>query len=176
MDGLMWWVSQRDSSIILYLMMLFLMMRRFQISMWKVLLMIALLVAFNDQMASSVFKPLFCRLRPSHDPSVSSFLHLLADDKGNVYKGGLYGFYSSHAANTMAAAMFFVLVMRPLHVFWSVILGFWVILVGYSRVYLGVHYPTDILMGWGMGALSAWALWKAARLPQLMRWHKLDLH
>lgn len=172
----MWWVSQRDSSIILYLFMLFLLMRKFQISMWKVLLMVILLVAFNDQMASSIFKPLFCRLRPSHDPAISSFLHLLTDEKGQLYKGGLYGFYSSHAANTMAAAVFFTLVMRPLHKVWTLVLAFWVLAVGFSRIYLGVHYPTDILMGWTMGALSSWALWRIIKLPKMMKWHKLDLH
>ena len=176
LDGLMWWVSQRDSSIVLYLMMLFLLMRKFQLSMWKVIVMIGLLVTFNDQLASSVFKPLICRLRPSHDPLVSSFLHLLKDEKGQLYAGGRYGFYSSHAANTMAAAIFFILVMRPLNVIWTMTLTIWVVLVGFSRIYLGVHYPSDILMGWVIGSLSAWGFWRLLRLPKLMRWHKLVLH
>ncbi len=138
--------------------------------------MVILLVAFNDQLASSIFKPLFCRLRPSHDPTISSFLHLLTDEKGQLYKGGLYGFYSSHAANTMAAAVFFILVMRPLHKVWTMVLAAWVLAVGFSRVYLGVHYPTDILMGWFMGGLSSWALWRLIKLPKMMKWHRLDLH
>ena len=172
----MWWVSQRDSSIILYLLLLFLLMRRFQLSMWKVLLMLAILIAFNDQMASTVFKPLVGRLRPSHDAVVLPFLHLLKDASGNIYRGGSFGFYSSHAANTMTVAVFLILIMRPLHRFWSIILFTWVILVGFSRLYLGVHYLTDVLMGWAMGALSAFALWRLMKRDYFRKWHRLDLN
>lgn len=176
MDSLMWWVSQRDSSIILYLLLLFLLMRRFQLSMWKVLLMLAILIAFNDQMASSVFKPLVGRLRPSHDAEVLPYLHLLKDAAGNIYRGGSFGFYSSHAANTMTVAVFLMLIMRPLHRFWSWVLIIWVVLVGYSRMYLGVHYLTDVLMGWAMGALSAFVLWRIMRQDYFRKWHRLDIH
>jgi undecaprenyl-diphosphatase len=172
----MWWVSQRDSSVFLYLVLLFLMMRKFQLSMWKVLIMIAILVIFNDQLASGVFKPWVARLRPSHEPSLGAWLHLLRDENGNFYKGGLYGFYSSHAANTMAAAVFFMLVMRPLHVIWTIVLFIWVFLVGLSRVYLGVHYPTDVLMGWAMGAVSAVVFWKFLKSERMMKWHRLPLY
>lgn len=176
MDSFMWWLSQRDSSIILYLLLLFLLMRRFQLAMWKVLLMMAILIAFNDQMASSVFKPLVGRLRPSHDAEVLPYLHLLKDAAGNIYRGGSFGFYSSHAANTMTVAFFFILIMRPLHRFWSLLLITWVLLVGYSRMYLGVHYLTDVLMGWAIGALSAFALWRLMKRDYFRKWHRLDLN
>jgi undecaprenyl-diphosphatase len=175
-DWFMWWVSYRDTSFFLYLLMIFMLLRRFQISVWKLILLFGLLIFFNDQVASSVFKPLVERLRPSHEPALEGLLHFVKDNNGNDYKGGQFGFYSSHAANTMAVALFFILVMRPVHRAWTVILAIWVMLIGFSRMYLGVHYLTDILMGWLMGGLSAWALWRGLKTPWAKQRIRLDLH
>jgi undecaprenyl-diphosphatase len=175
-DRFMWWVSYRDTSFFLYLLMLFTLLRRFQISIWKVVILFALLIVFNDQMASAVFKPLVERLRPSHEPALEGLLHFVKDNNGNDYKGGQFGFYSSHAANTMAVAVFFLLILRPIHRFWTILLAVWVVLIGFSRMYLGVHYLTDVLMGWFMGGFSAWALWYAIRQPSIKNKIKLDLH
>ncbi len=176
MDRFMWWVSYRDSSFVLYLVLLFLLLRRFQLSVWKVLLCFGILILVNDQLASSLFKPMVERLRPSHDPALEGLLHFVKDNNGNDYKGGQFGFYSSHAANTMTVALFFILVMRPVHRAWTLILTVWVILIGFSRMYLGVHYLTDILMGWFMGGLSAWALWRGLKTPWAKHRIRLDLH
>ncbi len=92
------------------------------------------------------------RLRPSHDPDISHLVHIVRDRQG-----GLYGFVSSHAANSFAFATFtFLAISRR----WFTILIFsWATVVSYSRIYLGVHYPGDIIAGAALGLLTGTALW-----------------
>jgi undecaprenyl-diphosphatase len=92
-------------------------------------------------------KPFFGRLRPSHEPELEGLLHLV-----DGYRGGLYGFASSHAANTFGVAIFIWLSLRK-HYRWIGVIFIWAILMSYTRIYLGVHYPTDILVGAIIGSL-----------------------
>lgn len=176
LDQWMWWISGKWTFLPLYLLMMVLMVRRWHLRIWIVLISIALLITVSDQIASSIFKPWVERERPTYTEGVEQNLHLVMEENGNFYKGGRYGFYSSHASNTMAVALFFIFMLRPIHLLWSLVLMGWVLLVGYSRIYLGVHYPTDILMGWSMGAVLAFLMWKALKYPLIARWHQLDLH
>lgn len=110
-------------------------------------------VGLSDQTASALFKPLFQRLRPCHDPSVMALLHLPDGC------GGQYGFASSHASNTICVAIFYIILFsRKFMGFWT-LLG-WAGMVSYSRIYLGAHYPGDILVGAIIGAFWAWFAWK----------------
>lgn len=101
-------------------------------------LLLAVVVA--DQMASTVFKPLVCRLRPTHDPSIMDVVDVV-----NGYRGGRYGFFSSHAANTIAVATYLSLLFR--HRITTLSLYFWAALNCWTRLYLGVHFMGDILTG-----------------------------
>ena len=108
----------------------------------------------SDWICSGVLKPLVCRLRPTHEPSIDP-IRLV-----HGYVGGLYGFCSSHAANTMSVAFLSGLLLRNKYI--TPFLVLYVVLNCYSRMYLGVHYPSDIIAGLLVGALMAagcyWAL------------------
>ncbi len=147
-DNFMWIVSAKLSWIPLYLSVLYLLIRTFKKNAVWIILSVVLCIVISDQIASGLLKELVKRLRPSHVDSLKSVIHLV---KG--YEGGLYGFASSHASNSAGLAVITSLIFRN-RLYTLSILG-WALLVSYSRIYLGVHYPLDILGGITIGVLSA---------------------
>lgn len=117
------------------------------------LLFIFLLILAADQISSSLIKPLFERLRPSHNPELVDLIHNV-----HGYKGGKYGFVSSHAANSFAFAVFSSLLFR--NALYTFVISSWACITAYSRVYLGVHYLGDILAGALLGVPIALLLYK----------------
>ena len=128
----------------LYVIFLYLLFKNFQLrNLIFILIFIALGVTFSDQLAG-VFKTGVSRLRPCHDPTLPGLMR-------DVKCGGQFGFYSSHAANTFFIATFMSLLLYKKFRFLPYILFIWAIIVSYSRIYLGVHFPLDIVMGSLMG-------------------------
>jgi len=113
-----------------------------------VLLMIALTVVCCDQLSSSVFKPLFHRLRPTRDPFILDMI-----DTVNGYRGGLYGFCSGHAANSFGLAVFFMWIVRDVK--FGISVGIWAAINSLIRTYIGVHFVGDILVGAILGVVVA---------------------
>jgi undecaprenyl-diphosphatase len=119
---------------------------------WWVFGGVALTILFADQVTSSFMKPFFERLRPCHDARWDGLIH-------NYERcGGLYGFASSHAANTFGMATFLNLKMRKRVPYFGW-LFLYAALVSYTRIYLGVHYPLDLLVGALIGMASAYIVW-----------------
>ncbi|WP_298297983.1 phosphatase PAP2 family protein [Hydrotalea sp.] len=140
-DVFMYWCSGQYSWIPFYVLLVLLIFLKLKKKAIPFILLVALLLTISDQMASSVFKPFFHRFRPSHEPGLEDLLHYV-----NNYRGGMYGFVSSHAANTFSLAFYFFFTIKKQMPKLTLILFFWAALVSYSRVYLGVHYPSDVVV------------------------------
>lgn len=163
LDTVMWTISWPMTWIPLYVVLLGLLAWRYRSieSMALIILGLVLAVGLSDFTCSGILKPLVCRLRPTHEPAIGP-MHLV-----NGYVGGLYGFCSSHAANTMAIGLLFSLLFR--NKIATACMMTWVALNCYSRMYEGVHYPTDIMAGLLIGSLWSVLLWLA-----LTRWCHVD--
>lgn len=156
-DVFWWLVSAKWSSLLFALAFVWVLLHQNRRHALLALVMLVLAFVVADQASSGLIKHLVERLRPTHDPSLGDMVHVV-----NGYRGGMYGFVSSHAANSFAAATFIALLMR--HRLVTISLFTWATLQCYSRVYLGVHYPGDILGGLVVGLLAGWLIWC------LMRW------
>lgn len=112
---------------------------------WTLVTILAIVLA--DQICASVLRPYFERLRPAHPENpLSQFVNIVND-----YRGGRYGFPSCHAANSFALATVTSLIWRGSRIRWFLFI--WAALNSYSRVYLGVHYPGDLLTGAILGCI-----------------------
>ncbi|WP_045112837.1 phosphatase PAP2 family protein [Microscilla marina] len=156
-DQVMWWISARTPWIPFYVFLVVAMVMRLR---WKkgllAVVSIVLVVIIADRFTSGFMKPHFKRPRPSHEQKLRATTHVVKDANGHEYRGGAYGFASSHSANAFGMAMFMFLLFRG-HWRWMFA---WAFVVAYSRIYLGVHYPGDILVGGLVGCLAAWFMYQ----------------
>ncbi len=150
-DGIFWFASRKAVWIPLYVLIIWLMYRRIG---WRqtllVVAMIALSVVLTDQIAN-IFKHCTPKFRPTHTDAISHMVHTV-----NGYRGGLYGTVSAHAATTLSIAAISAFVIRSR--LYTAMIALWVIFVSYSRIYLGVHFPADILLGMIDGAAVSAAM------------------
>jgi undecaprenyl-diphosphatase len=160
-DGFFWYATDAVVYLPLYLIATWLAYKQFGKKIWILLLFVILTILLTDQ-SCNLIKHAVCRLRPTYHPDIAALIHVVND-----YRGGEYGFPSAHACNTFGVAMLLYRVMRPKRWGVTVVLFAWVAIMSYSRIYLGVHYPLDILCGAILGVLiglgMAALFWKWGR-------------
>lgn len=152
-DKLMWIISSKTIWIPMYLGLLYLLYRKYKKESFFIFIAIILAVSLADSLSVALFKDVFKRYRPSHNLEIKEFIHIV-----NNYRGGNYGFVSSHAANVFALAVILNNFLKSNYRFFSLFIFSWATVVCYSRIYLGVHYPGDLLGGALFGSLIAWLI------------------
>ncbi len=147
-DEVMWFLSRKDVWIPLYVVIAGWIIHKFRWHSVPVIIAAIMLITLSDQLSVRLFKETIHRLRPCHNPEIQASIHLVRE-----YCGGKYGFISNHAANSFALAAFTSLVLR--NRIYTISIIFWAAAVSYSRIYLGVHYPGDVIAGALFGYLLA---------------------
>jgi undecaprenyl-diphosphatase len=149
-DGFWLVVTEKWSSIPLYIILLYLVFRKYGVKGTLILMVTAaLLIAATDQFAN-LFKYGIERPRPCKVEALMQQMRFVAEGCGR------FGYFSAHAANSMGIAVFLGLILRSTYRYLPFILIFWSVIVGYSRIYLGVHYPFDVISGMFFGGIFGW--------------------
>ena len=154
-DEVMQMITSTQTCIPFFVVLLYVILKNNSLKsfVWTIV-SILLVIVICDRVSSGIFKPVFERFRPTQDPYIMYMVDIV-----NNYRGGQYGFISSHAANTFVISIFLSLLIRKWS--FSMMMFIWAILSSYSRIYLGVHYPGDILFG----AVSLSTQWKNEDYP-----------
>jgi len=140
-----------------YLLIIYFIIKTYKNNSVYILILIGLSITVSDQF-SGLIKETVQRFRPTQDPVLGSLVH-------NVFnRGGAYGFFSAHAANTFTLAIITAKLFK--NQIYTVLVFTWAILVSYTRIYIGLHYPGDILTGWIWGFLAGWGFYKLMVIVQ----------
>lgn len=145
----------------LYALLAYLIYKRLGTKMVILTLITAIfMVSFTDQV-TNLFKHGFERLRPCHQEGVEEFMRLVKEGCG-----GRFGYFSGHSSNSMGVAILVGLILRDKYKYLVYVLFVWALLMGYSRIYIGVHYPLDVLSGFIFGGLSGFMFYKLDKYLQ----------
>lgn len=171
-DAFFWCGTNAWSYLPLYLVVIWLLYKQYGNKIWLPVLFVILTVVLTDQ-TINIIKGSVQRLRPTHNPDVAPFIHTV-----NGYRGGFYSFPSGHAGNIFGMAVFLYRIIAPKRWPLTVALFAWAAIMAYSRIYLGVHYPGDILVGTilgvAIGFFTSWLMMRVYRKIVREKSHKVS--
>jgi undecaprenyl-diphosphatase len=144
-----------------HLTVLFYILKKHNQKSLLIIIGLVLIITLADQ-GAGIFKEVFERLRPSHDPDIAPLSHNF------LKKGGLYSFVSAHSANAFSFAVFSSLLFR--NKLYSFFIFIWALLIAYTRVYLGVHFPADIICGGLLGSLIGLIVFRILLFSERFTW------
>ena len=146
LDPVMYWISHPLTWVPLYLFIIGVLIKQWGEKVLWILLFLALAVTCNDQ-SCNLIKRSVGRLRPSHEVALEGKVHNVAQPDGKIYEGGRFSFPSGHASNSMVVFVFFAFFVSTKRRWPLFLMLFWTLLIAYTRIYLGVHYPQRISRG-----------------------------
>jgi len=153
LDEVMWQISHQLIWIPLFTFFLYFAYKNLHVKQLVIFLLgVGVCFTLADRISVDLFKEVFLRYRPTHNLDIQDQIHTYLRSNGDYYLGGQYGFVSSHAANFFALATYIFMVFKHSSKWWK-LLFIWAALIGYSRIYLGVHYPLDVIGGSILGSL-----------------------
>lgn len=155
-DGFWMFYTTKFNWIPFYAVLMYLMYKRLNTKMFLLtLLVVALMITFTDQITNLFKKVLVMRLRPCHNEDIGGLFRLV-----KAYCGGQYGYFSGHASNSMAVAVFTIFMLKSKYKYIAYVLIPWAMAMGYSRIYIGVHYPLDVLSGMVFGGFAGYLFYR----------------
>ncbi len=161
LDEIMWVIAGKLTWVPLYLLLIWLAFRKMSRQGFVIFVLCAIFaVALADLLSVHLFKNMFQRYRPSHHGFLTNRLHFYELKPGEFYKGGMFGFVSSHATNFFALAIFTGIVLKDHYKYlFGILLGIAAI-ISFSRLYQGVHYLSDLLAGALLGTIISLLVYK----------------
>ncbi len=167
LDNVMYYISQIWVFAPVFVYWLYMVFRRYGAKKLVILLgFLVLLIVLTDQTANQT-KHAIKRYRPSHNLEIQAQVHTIND-----YKGGTYGFFSGHATNTFGVAMLLFLIFSKESKLFRSAFFVWAAIISYSRIYLGVHYPSDIFVGLVVGIFWGYVVYRLIQYTFKQQFHE----
>lgn len=154
-DGFWMFITNKYTSVPLYLLLIIIFAKNFGLKKTLTLIILGVLIVTASDQLSNLFKYGFKRLRPCHENEVQDLIRLVKS-----YCGGKYSYFSAHASTGMALAVFFGASLKAINKNLIYLLIIFAVIVGYSRIYIGVHYPLDVLTGFVLGGVIGFIFYK----------------